>query len=193
MIAKAKKTTLIIALFSLVGLTVPAGVSQTVFAQSSIAKDAVGGTLLEGFFDDESNEEDEADSTESQAADQEQDQAQDQEQDQEQDQAISQDETATQGNNAEAGDNTGTIGQNVEGNTVEGADCGDALICFGNDIVNDAEQDQDASLHDVPQENTATFGNDEADNTGVQHQDQDQDEDADQRAANVALKLALGL
>ena len=189
MIAKATRTTLIIALFSLVGLTVPTGVSQTVFAQSSIAEDAVGGTLLDGFFDDESNEEDEADSTDSQTADQQQDQAQDQEQDQ----AISQDETATQGNNAEAGDNTGTIGQNVEGNTVEGAECGDALVCFGNDIVNDAEQDQDASLHDVPQENTATFGNDEADNTGVQHQDQDQDEDADQRAANVALKLALGL
>ena len=185
MIAKATKTTLIIALFSLVGLTLPTGVPQTVFAQSSIADDAVSGTLLEGFFDGESNEEDEADNTESQATDQ--------EQDQEQDQAISQDETATQGNNAEAGDNSGTIGQNVEGNTVEGADCGDALVCFGNDIVNDAEQDQDASLHDVPQENTATFGNDEADNTGVQHQDQDQDEDADQRAANVALKLALGL
>ena len=183
MIAKATRTTLIIALFSLAGLTIPAGVSQTAFAQDA-TEDAVTGTLLEGFFDDESNEE-EADDTESQENGQQQDQ------DQQQDQEISQDESAEQSNNAEAGDNTGTIGQNIEGNAVEAADCGDALICFGNDLVNDADQDQDASLHDVPQDNTANFGDDDADNTGVQ--DQDQDQDQDQRAANVALRLALGL
>ena len=181
MIAKTTRTTIIIAMFSLLGLAIPAGVSQTAFAQS-IADDAVSDTLLEGFFDGESSEEEAAD-TESQEL------AQQQDQDQQQDQEISQDESATQGNNAEAGDNTGTIGQNIEGNAVEAADCGDALICFGNDIVNDAEQDQDARVHDVTEENTATFGDDDADNTGIQ----DQDQDADQRATNVALKLALGL
>ncbi len=182
-------------MFSLVGLAIPAGVSQTAFAQS-LAEEAVSGTLLEGFFDGESNEE-EAGDTESQeiGQDQNQEQQQDQNQEQQQDQEISQDESATQGNNAEAGDNTGTIGQNVEGNTVEAADCGDALICFGNDIVNDAEQDQDARVHDVPQTNAATFGDDDADNIGVQDQNQDQgqNQDEDQRAANIALKLALGL
>jgi hypothetical protein len=190
MIAKTTTATIIIAMFSLVGLALPAGVSQTAFAQT-IADEAVGGTLLEGFFDDESNEE-EASDTESQGIDQEQ--QQDQDADQQQDQEISQDESNTQGNNAEAGDNTGTIGQNIEGNAVEGANCGDALICFGNDIVNDAEQDQDASVHDVSEENTATFGDDDADNTGIQDQDQDQnaDQDADQRETNVALRLALG-
>jgi hypothetical protein len=185
MISKTRTTTLIIAMISLLGVAVPAGVSQTVSAQS-IADEAVGGTLLEGFFDDESNEE-EADDAESQENDQQQDQ------DQQLDQGISQEESAEQGNNAEAGDNTGTIGQNIEDNAVEAADCGDALICFGNDLVNDADQDQDASLHDVSEDNTANFANQDADNTGVQDQDQDQDQDADQRAANVALKLALGL
>ena len=73
MISKTRTTTLIIAMISLVGLAVPAGVSQTVSAQS-IADDAVGGTLLEGFFDGESNEEEEADDTESQETDQQQDQ-----------------------------------------------------------------------------------------------------------------------
>ena len=126
MIAKATRTTLIIALFSLAGLTIPAGVSQTAIAQD-VTEDAVRSTLLEGFFDDESNEEEVADTTESQENDQQQD------------------------------------------------------------------QDQDASLHDVPQDNTANFGDDDADNTGVQDQDQDQDQNADQRAANIALKLALGL
>ncbi len=170
-------------MFSLLGLAIPAGVSQTAFAQS-IVEEAVGDTLLEGFFDGDTNEEEAAD-TESQEL------AQQQDQDQQQDQEISQDEIATQANNAEAGDNTGTIGQNIEGNTVEGADCGDALICFGNDIVNDAEQDQDSRVHDVSEANTATFGADDADNTGIQ--DQDQDQDADPRVTNVALKLALGL
>ena len=50
MISKTTKTMLIIPVFSLLGLTVPAGVSQTVFAQS-IAEKAVEGTPGEGFFD----------------------------------------------------------------------------------------------------------------------------------------------
>ena len=184
MIAKTTKTMLIMTLFSLVGLAMPAGVSQTAFAQS-VVEEAVGDTVLDGFFDDNTNEE-EATDTESQEL------AQQQDQDQQQDQQISQDESATQGNNAEAGDNTGTIGQNIEGNTVEAAECGEeSLICFGNDIVNDAEQDQDSRVHDVSEENTATFGDDDADNTGIQDQDQDQDQDADQRETNVALRLAL--
>ena len=185
MITKTTRTTLLMALLFLVGLAIPAGVSQTAFAQS-VVEEAVGDTLLEGFFDGDTSEEEAADTESQELA-----QQQDQEQDQQQDQEISQDESATQGNNAEAGDNTGTIGQNIEGNTVEAADCGDALICFGNDIVNDADQDQDSRVHDVSEENTATFGDDDADNTGIQDQDQDQDQDADQRETNVALRLAL--
>ena len=52
MVSKTTRTTLIIAMFSLVGLAVPAGVSQTALAQS-IAEQAVHDTVLEGFFDGE--------------------------------------------------------------------------------------------------------------------------------------------
>jgi hypothetical protein len=200
MIAKTARTTITIAVLSLLGLAVPAGISQTVFAQS-IADEAVSGTLLEGFFDGESNEE-EAGDTESQAIDQQQNpqQAQDQAQaqDQQQDQQTSQDEANEQNAAAAAGDNTGSIAQDVQGNTIEAADCSDeALICFGNDLVTDADMNQDARVHDTAVGNTATFGSDEAENLGVQSEQQDQDQsqdqeqDQDQRALNVALRLAL--
>jgi hypothetical protein len=52
MISKTTKTMLILPIFSLLGLTVPAEVSQTAFAQS-IAEEAVDGTAGEGFFDGE--------------------------------------------------------------------------------------------------------------------------------------------
>lgn len=200
MTAKTARTTAIIAMLSLLGLAIPAVISQTVFAQS-IADEAVGGTLLDGFFDGESTEEEAAD-TESQAIDQQQnpEQAQDQAQaqDQQQDQQTSQDEANEQNAAARAGDNTGSIAQDVQGNTIEAADCSDeALICFGNDLVTDADMNQDARVHDTAVGNTATFGSDEAENLGVQSEQQDQDQsqdqeqDQDQRALNVALRLAL--
>jgi hypothetical protein len=202
MTAKIARTTAIIAILSVLGFAIPAGMSQTVFAQS-IADEAVSGTLLDGFFDGESNgQEEEADDTESQAIDQEQnpEQAQDQaqEQDQELDQQTSQDEGNEQNAAAAAGDNTGSIAQDVQGNTIEAADCSDeALICFGNDLVTDADMNQDARVHDTSVGNTATFGDDEAENFGVlseqqgQSQSQEQEQDQDQRALNVALRLAL--
>src|SRR5918999_5258727 len=204
MTAKTARTATILAMLSLLGLAIPAGMSQTVFAQS-IADGAVSGTLLDGFFDGESNEEEEeeeAADTESQAIDQQQnpEQAQDQAQaqDQQQDQQTSQDEANEQNAAAAAGDNTGSIAQDVQGNTIEAADCSDeALICFGNDLVTDADMNQDARVHDTNVGNTATFGSDEAENLGVQSeqqdqdQSQDQDQDQDQRALNVALRLAL--
>jgi hypothetical protein len=52
MISKTTKTMLIIPIFSFLGLTVSAGVSQTAFAQS-IAEEAVDGTAGEEFFDGE--------------------------------------------------------------------------------------------------------------------------------------------
>src|ERR671915_217740 len=199
MTAKTARTTAILAILSLLGLAIPAGMSQTVFAQS-IADGAVSGTLLDGFFDGESNEEEEAADTESQAIDQQQnpEQAQDQSQaqDQQLDQQSSQDEANEQNAAAAAGDNTGSIAQDVQGNTIEAADCSDeALICFGNDLVTDADMNQDARVHDTNVGNTATFGSDEAENLGVQseQQDQDQSQDQDQRALNVALRLALRL
>jgi hypothetical protein len=199
MTAKTARTAAILAILSLLGLAIPAGMSQTVFAQS-IADGAVSGTLLDGFFDGESNEEEEAADTESQAIDQQQnpEQAQDQSQaqDQQLDQQSSQDEANEQNAAAAAGDNTGSIAQDVQGNTIEAADCSDeALICFGNDLVTDADMNQDARVHDTSVGNTATFGSDESENLGVlseeQAQGQSQDQDQDQRALNVALRLAL--
>jgi hypothetical protein len=200
MTAKTARTAAILAMLSLLGLAIPAGMSQTVFAQS-IADGAVSGTLLDGFFDGESNEEEEeAADTESQAIDQQQnpEQAQDQSQDQDQqlDQQSSQDEANEQNAAAAAGDNTGSIAQDVQGNTIEAADCSDeALICFGNDLVTDADMNQDARVHDTSVGNTATFGSDESENLGVlseeQAQSQSQEQDQDQRALNVALRLAL--
>jgi hypothetical protein len=198
MTAKTARTAAILAILSLLGLAIPAGMSQTVFAQS-IADGAVSGTLLDGFFDGESNEEEAAD-TESEAIDQQQnpEQAQDQAQaqDQQLDQQSSQDEANEQNAAAAAGDNTGSIAQDVQGNTIEAADCSDeALICFGNDLVTDADMNQDARVHDTSVGNTATFGNDESENLGVlseeQAQGQSQEQDQDQRALNVALRLAL--
>jgi hypothetical protein len=198
MTAKTARTAAIIAMLSLLGLAIPTGMSQTVFAQS-IADEAVSGTLLDGFFDGESNEE-EADDTESEGIDQQQnpEQAQDQAQaqDQQLDQQSSQDEANEQNAAAAAGDNTGSIAQDVQGNTIEAADCSDeALICFGNDLVTDADMNQDARVHDTSVGNTATFGNDESENLGVlseeQAQGQSQEQDQDQRALNVALRLAL--
>jgi hypothetical protein len=199
MTAKTARTATILAMLSLLGLAIPAGMSQTVFAQS-IADGAVSGTLLDGFFDGESNEEEEAADTESQAIDQQQnpEQAQDQSQaqDQQLDQQSSQDEANEQNAAAAAGDNTGSIAQDVQGNTIEAADCSDeALICFGNDLVTDADMNQDARVHDTSVGNTATFGNDESENLGVlseeQAQGQSQEQGQDQRALNVALRLAL--
>lgn len=199
MTAKTARTAAILAMLSLLGLAIPAGMSQTVFAQS-IADGAVSGTLLDGFFDGESNEEEEGADTESQAIDQQQnpEQAQDQSQaqDQQLDQQSSQDEANEQNAAAAAGDNTGSIAQDVQGNTIEAADCSDeALICFGNDLVTDADMNQDARVHDTSVGNTATFGNDESENLGVlseeQAQGQSQEQDQDQRALNVALRLAL--
>jgi hypothetical protein len=199
MTAKTARTAAILAMLSLLGLAIPAGMSQTVFAQS-IADGAVSGTLLDGFFDGESNEEEAAADTESQATDQQQnpEQAQDQSQaqDQQLDQQSSQDEANEQNAAAAAGDNTGSIAQDVQGNTIEAADCSDeALICFGNDLVTDADMNQDARVHDTSVGNTATFGNDESENLGVlseeQAQGQSQEQDQDQRALNVALRLAL--
>lgn len=198
MTAKTARTAAILAMLSLLTLAIPAGMSQTVFAQS-IADGAVSGTLLDGFFDGESNEEEAAD-TESEAIDQQQnpEQAQDQSQaqDQQLDQQSSQDEANEQNAAAAAGDNTGSIAQDVQGNTIEAADCSDeALICFGNDLVTDADMNQDARVHDTSVGNTATFGNDESENLGVlseeQAQGQSQEQDQDQRALNVALRLAL--
>jgi hypothetical protein len=197
MTAKTARTAAIIAMLSLLGLVIPAGIPHTVFAQS-IADEAVTGTLLDGFFDGESNEE--AADTESEAIDQQQnpEQAQDQAQaqDQQLDQETSQDEANEQNAAAAAGDNTGSIAQDVQGNTIEAADCSDeALICFGNDLVTDADMNQDARVHDTTVGNTATFGSDEAENLGVQSEEQaqgqSQDQDQDQRALNVALRLAL--
>ena len=199
MTAKTARTAAILAMLSVLGLAIPAGMSQTVFAQS-IADGAVSGTLLDGFFDGESNEEEEAADTESEAIDQQQnpEQAQDQSQaqDQQLDQQSSQDEANEQNAAAAAGDNTGSIAQDVQGNTIEAADCSDeALICFGNDLVTDADMNQDARVHDTSVGNTATFGNDESENLGVlseeQAQSQSQEQDQDQRALNVALRLAL--
>jgi hypothetical protein len=199
MTAKTARTATILAMLSLLGLAIPAGMSQTVFAQS-IADGAVSGTLLDGFFDGESNEEEEAADTESQAIDQQQNpeqaQGQSQAQDQQLDQQSSQDEANEQNAAAAAGDNTGSIAQDVQGNTIEAADCSDeALICFGNDLVTDADMNQDARVHDTSVGNTATFGNDESENLGVlseeQAQGQSQEQDQDQRALNVALRLAL--
>jgi hypothetical protein len=199
MTAKTARTAAIIAMLSLLGLAIPAGTTQTVFAQS-IVDEAVSGTLLDGFFDGQSNEEEEADDTESEAIDQQQnpEQAQDQAQaqDQQLDQQTSQDEANEQTAVAAAGDNTGSIAQDVQGNTIEAADCSDeALICFGNDLVTDADMNQDARVHDTSVGNTATFGSDEAENLGVQSeqqgQSQSQSQDQDQRALNVALRLAL--
>jgi hypothetical protein len=198
MTAKTARTAGILAMLSLLGLAIPTGMSQTVFAQS-IADEAIGGTLLDGFFDGESNEEEAADA-ESEAIDQQQnpEQAQDQAQaqDQQLDQQSSQDEANEQNAAAAAGDNTGSIAQDVQGNTIEAADCSDeALICFGNDLVTDADMNQDARVHDTSVGNTATFGNDESENLGVlseeQGQSQSQEQDQDQRALNVALRLAL--
>lgn len=201
MTAKTARTAAILAMLSVLGLAIPAGMSQTVFAQS-IADGAVSGTLLDGFFDAESNEEEEEEAadTESEAIDQQQnpEQAQDQSQaqDQQLDQQSSQDEANEQNAAAAAGDNTGSIAQDVQGNTIEAADCSDeALICFGNDLVTDADMNQDARVHDTSVGNTATFGNDESENLGVlseeQAQSQSQEQDQDQRALNVALRLAL--
>src|ERR671915_317054 len=199
MTAKTARTATILAMLSLLGLAIPAGMSQTVFAQS-IADGAVSGTLLDGFFDGESNEEEEAADTESQAIDQQQNpeqaQGQSQAQDQQLDQQSSQDEANEQNAAAAAGDNTGSIAQDVQGNTIEAADCSDeALICFGNDLVTDADMNQDARVHDTSVGNTATFGNDESENLGLlseeQAQGQSQEQDQDQRALNVALRLAL--
>ena len=222
MIAKATRTTLIIAMLSLVGLVVPTGVSQTVFAQT-VADEAVSGTPLEGFFGGESTQEieqqqdpqqdQEQDPEQEQDLEQEQEQDQEQEQGQQQDQESSLDESSTQSANVGAGDNTGTIAQDVDGNAIEGADCGDALICFGNDLVTDADMGQDSRVHDTSVDNAAAFGDDSAEHIGVQDQDQEQDQtqdedqrpeqeqdleqeqeqdaEQDQRALNVALELAL--
>jgi hypothetical protein len=218
MIAKATRTTLIIAMLSLVGLAVPAGVSQTVFAQT-VADEAVSGTPLEGFFggettqeiEQEQDPEQEQEQDPEQEQDLEQEQEQQQDQGQQQDQESSLDESSTQSANVGAGDNTGTIAQDVDGNAIEGAECGDALICFGNDLVTDADMGQDSRVHDTSVDNAAAFGDDSAEHIGVQNQDQDQRQDEDQqpeqeqdleqeqeqdleqdqRALNVALELAL--
>ncbi|HEU4444805.1 MAG TPA: hypothetical protein VFR94_09025 [Nitrososphaeraceae archaeon] len=206
MIAKTTRTALIIAMLSLVGLAVPGGVSQTVFAQT-VADEAVRGTLLDGFFDGETTQEIEQDQDPEQEQDQdpEQDLEQQQEQGQQQEQESSLDETSTQSANVGAGDNTGTIAQDTDGNTLEGADCGDALVCFGNDLVTDADMGQDSRVHDTSVDNAAGFGDDSAEHIGVQNQDQDQRQDPEQdleqeqeqdleqeqRALNVALRLAL--
>jgi hypothetical protein len=121
---KTIKTPMIIAMFSLLAVAVPTGLSQTAFAQS-ITEEAVDGTPLEGFFDDEITQNSE----------------------------TSQDQTNSQGNNIGTGDSTATSGQNVEGNSIEGADCGEALICFGNDLVTTADVDADSSADENNQGN----------------------------------------
>src|SRR5215207_5592779 len=98
MIAKTTRTTLIIAMLSLVGLAVPAGVSQTVFAQT-IADEAVSGTPLEGFFDESQEIDQDQDPQQEQDQDPQPDQDQQQEQGQQQEQESSQDETNTQNAN----------------------------------------------------------------------------------------------
>jgi hypothetical protein len=195
MIAKTTaRTTLIIAMLSLVGLTLPAGVTQTVFAQT-VADGALSGTPLEGFFggdaeqeleqeqDPELEQEQDPELKQDQRQDPEQEQELEQDQDQQQDQGqqqdqeSSQDDTSTQSANVGAGDNTGTIAQDVDGNTIEGADCGDALICFGNDLVTDADMGQDSRVHDTNVDNTARLGDDSSEQIGVQNEDQDQRQD----------------
>jgi hypothetical protein len=127
MSAKTTRTAIIIAMFSLLAVAVPAGLSQTAFAQS-ITEEAVEGTPLEGFFDDEIT--------------------------QEQSSNPSQEQTSTSSNAiVNEGDATATSGQNVENNSIEGADCGEALICFGNDLVTDADVNADISQDENNQEN----------------------------------------
>jgi hypothetical protein len=125
MMAKTTRTAIIIAMFSLLAIIVPAGLSQTAFAQN-VAEEAVEGTPLEGFFDDQITQEQSSDPSQAQ--------------------------TTTQSNNIGAGEATGTSSQNVENNSIEAADCGEALICFGNDLVTEADVDADSSAHNNSQE-----------------------------------------
>ncbi len=57
MLSTTTRTTLIITIFSVVGLTVPAGVSQTAFAQSGNTDSDVGAILecIEGNVDTDSD------------------------------------------------------------------------------------------------------------------------------------------
>jgi hypothetical protein len=128
MITKTARTAIIIAMFSLLGVAIPAGLSQTAFAQN-VAEEAVRGTPLEGFFDDEI--------TQVQSSD------------------PSQEQTSTQANTNAGGTATGTSSQNVEDNSIEGADCGEALICFGNDLVTEADVNADSSADENNQENNS--------------------------------------
>jgi hypothetical protein len=126
MSTKTVRTAIIIAMFSLLAIALLSGLSKTAFAQS-ITGEAVESTPLEGFFDDEIT--------------------------QEQSSETSQDQSNTQGNNIGTGDSSASSGQNVEDNSVEGADCGEALICFGNDLVTKADVDADSSADDNNQGN----------------------------------------
>jgi hypothetical protein len=126
MTAKTTRTAIIIAMFSLLAIVVPAALPQTALAQN-VAEEAVEGTPLEGFFDDQITQEQSSD--------------------------PSLEETNTQGNNIGTGDATGTSAQNVEDNSIEGADCGEALICFGNDLVTEADVDADSSADENNLEN----------------------------------------
>jgi hypothetical protein len=124
MSAKTTRTAISIALFSLLAVAVPAGLSQTAFAQS-ITEEAVRGTPLEGFFDNEITQEQSSETS----------------------------QTNTQGNNIGTGDSSATSGQNVENNSIEGSDCGEALICFGNDLVTEADVNADSSADENNLEN----------------------------------------
>src|SRR5918997_1759338 len=197
----SKSVTMALALFTLMVLVVPSGVLQGALAQIDVDAD----TLIQETFDEVEQEiEQEAE----QEAEQEQEQEQSNEQSAEQSNTadVSQDETNSQANVIETGDNTASVTQVGDNDAVdneveaeseggdsgdaeaykhskassEGGDGGDASGSINQDVTNVATVIQDSSADGNILSNENTFGNDVA--------IVDQDNLADQDAANVGIQ-----
>src|ERR671919_1263537 len=197
----SKLVTMALALFTLMVLVVPSGVLQGALAQVDVDAD----TLIQETFDEVDQEiEQEAE----QDAEQDQDQEQSNEQSAEQSNTadVSQDETNSQANVLETGDNTASVTQVGDNDAVdneveaeseggdsgdakaekkskassEGGDGGDASGSLNQDVTNVATVIQDSSADGNVLSNENTFGNDVA--------IVDQDNLADQDAANVGVQ-----
>src|SRR5918992_130317 len=197
----SKSVTMALALFTLMVLVVPSGVLQGALAQIDVDAD----TLIQETFDEV---EQEIGQEAEQEAEQEQEQEQENEQSAEQSNTadVSQDETNSQANVIETGDNTASVTQVGDNDAVdneveaeseggdsgdaeaykhskassEGGDGGDASGSINQDVSNVATVIQDSSAGGIILSNENTFGNDVA-IVG-------QDNLADQDAANVGIQ-----
>jgi hypothetical protein len=197
----SKSVTMALALFTLMVLFVPSGVFQGALAQIDVDAD----TLIQETFDEV---EQEIGQEAEQEAEQEQEQEQSNEQSAEQSNTadVSQDETNSQANVLETGDNTASTTQLGDNDAVDnkvqaeseggesgdakakkhskaystGGDAGDASADLSQSVENDATTIQDSSADGNVLANENTFGDDLA--------LIDQDNLADQDAANVGIQ-----